>query len=214
MKVIGAGFPRTGTSTQQAVLNQLGFGPCYHMREVMENPGHAAGWVDAISGRPYDLAELLAGYQSTTDAPGCFFWRELLAANPDAKVLLSVRDADKWYQSMITTVLNPELFAKMGDIAKRDPEMADRRRLPETMFDKVFGASRDKDHLIEIYQRHNADVRAEVPADQLLVYEVKQGWGPLCEFLGVPVPDEPYPHLNDSASFVQTVSQFAEQAQK
>jgi hypothetical protein len=214
MKVIGAGFPRTGTSTQQAALNQLGFGPCYHMREVMEHPDHADDWIAAFTGQPYDLTKLFAGYQATTDSPGCHFWRELLAANPDAKVLLSVRDPEKWYESMINTVLNPELFNTMREIAKNDPAMAKRRQLPEVLFDTIFGSSREKEHLIAVYERHNAEVRAGVPADQLLVYEVKQGWEPLCAFLGVPVPDEPYPHLNDSANFAQNISQFAQQAQK
>lgn len=212
MKVIGAGFPRTGTTTQQAVLNQLGFGPCYHMRELMfEHPEHAAGWEAAFTGQPYDLAKLFAGYQSTTDSPGCHFWRELLTANPDAKVVLSVRDPEKWYESMMATVLNTDLFDK---VTQQDPRLADRRRLPEVMFGKIFGSSREKAHLIEIYERHNAEVRAGVPADQLLVYEVRQGWEPLCAFLGVPVPDEPYPHLNDSASLVEAINQFAEEARK
>jgi hypothetical protein len=203
MKVIGAGFPRTGTSTLQTVLNQLGFGPCYHMREVVEHPDHADRWVAGLAGEPIDLQAALAGYESTTDAPGCHFWRELRELYPDAKVLLSLRDPAKWYQSMIKTVLNEDLFQDLDSTGATGA-----RRLAPMMFDRVFGSSRDEAHLTEVFNEHNAAVRREVPADKLLVYDVSEGWEPLCAFLEVPVPDEPFPWLNDSASFVRTVEEF------
>ncbi len=204
MKVIGAGFPRTGTSTQQTVLAQLGFDPCYHMRTVVEHPEHVDPWIAAYSGEKIDLRPIFAGYQATTDAPGCYFWRELMETYPDAKVLLSVRDPEKWYQSMIKTVLNEDLFT---DPDNGNPALAVRRLAP-VIFDRMFGSSREKDHLIDVFHRHNAAVQREVPPEKLLVYEVSDGWEPLCEFLEVAVPDEEFPWLNDSASFARMVAEF------
>nr|WP_279582977.1 sulfotransferase family protein [Fodinicola feengrottensis] len=132
------GLPAYCTSTQQTVLNKLGFGPCYHMREVMEHPEHIDSWVAAYSGEKIDLVATFAGYQSTTDSPGCYFWRELMEAYPDAKVLLSVRDPEKWYQSMIKTVLNEDLFKEV------DGPTTSARRLVPVMFDRMFGGSREK----------------------------------------------------------------------
>ncbi len=120
------------------MLNKLGFGPCYHMREVMEHPEHIDSWVAAYSGEKIDLVATFAGYQSTTDSPGCYFWRELMEAYPDAKVLLSVRDPEKWYQSMIKTVLNEDLFKEV------DGPTTSARRLVPVMFDRMFGGSREK----------------------------------------------------------------------
>lgn len=205
MKIIGAGFPRTGTMSQKGALTELGFGPCYHMIEVIEQPEQADGWADAFTGKPYDLDALLEGYESTVDAPGCFFWRELLDKHPEAKVLLSVRDPHTWYESMISTVLNPELTqnSPMQD--------QDRRRMANAMMDRVFGNRRDEDHLTEVFTKHNEQVQREVPASQLLVYEVKQGWEPLCAFLGVDVPDTPFPKVNDRAAFHARIEEMRAQ---
>jgi len=90
LKVIGAGLGRTGTSSQKAALEELGFGPCYHMTDVFENPGHAGFWRAAWRGEPADWDGALGPYQATGDGPGCAFCEELMQRNPDAKVLLSV----------------------------------------------------------------------------------------------------------------------------
>ena len=211
MKVIGAGFGRTGTASLQSALGELGFGPCYHMFEVFTNPGHADFWRAAWRGEPADWDGVLGGYEATVDWPACTFYEELMERNPDAKVLLSVRDPERWYESTRQTIY------KIGKISTGSPfSRLGFTLLSRLVFDRfktgqgpmaeeiiwrgTFGRRfEEKDHAIGVFDRHNEEVQQRVPQEQLLVYEVKQGWGPLCEFLGVEVPDKPFPHLNDAA---------------
>jgi hypothetical protein len=210
VELIGAGLPRTGTSTLREVLVRLGFGPCCHTSELVGYPERIGWWTEAFRGeRPIDLRAALAGFRSTTDAPSCFYWRELLAEFPAAKVILTERDPHAWFMSMTKTVLRQDLFADRSDsdgaggsADARGSVLRGLHELAEAMHDAVFGQRRDEEWLTGLFARHNAAVRREVPADRLLVYEVSQGWEPLCAFLGVPVPDERFPWLNDSAEFV------------
>jgi hypothetical protein len=212
MKVIGAGFGRTGTMSLKAALERIGFGPCYHMSEIFEHPEHAARWVAAAKGEVSDWEDVLGGYEATTDWPGCAFWRELMVAYPDAKVLLNVRDPERWYESVRNSFLAMRQHIPAGE-NPMPPAQAEMMRLimggtfGGDESDEPFAGIADKDHAIEVFLRHNESVRQAVPADRLLEYEVKQGWEPLCEFLGVAVPAEPFPHLNDSASFQKMVAE-------
>lgn len=200
LKVIGAGFGRTGTTSLQAALEELGFDKCYHMRETFKNPSHAPFWIDVIGGKEVDWKTFFKGYQSTVDWPGCTYYKELMAQYPNAKVLLSVRDPDRWYESTKATIypITTSLFMKMlGLIA---PHM-------RTMYPALTGAIwqgtfqdrfEDKAFAIDTFNRHNEEVKAYVPAERLLVYDVKEGWEPLCRFLDVGVPtNKPFPNLND-----------------
>ncbi|HEX6289915.1 MAG TPA: sulfotransferase [Herpetosiphonaceae bacterium] len=210
IKVIGAGFGRTGTSSLQAALEQLGFGKCYHMREVFAHPEHARIWLAASQGKSVDWDALLAGYQATVDWPGCTFYREMMAHYPDAKVLLSVRDADRWHQSALNTIYGFRRNAPPKWLWwLKSPSWRLHRRMGDSIiWDGTFGGRfEDKHHAISIFKRHNAEVQRAVPAERLLVYDVKQGWEPLCRFLGVPVPDTPFPHLNDTAEFQRMLRQ-------
>jgi hypothetical protein len=202
MEVVGAGFPRTGTSTLDDALTRLGFGPCHHAKDLIGRPEKVGQWLRAYAGERVDFRALLAGYRASTDAPGCFFWRELMDEFPQARVILCERDPQSWYASMSRTILRQDLFD-----GPPDPSLADLRRLSGAMFEHVFGNRLDEAHLVEVFERHNAEVRRAVPAGRLLVYEVSQGWEPLCRFLGVDVPDEPFPWLNDSAQFVSRIEQ-------
>jgi hypothetical protein len=205
MRVIGVGFGRTGTASVKLALERLGLGPCYHMSEVIERPQRAGDWL-AATRHPVDWDRMFAGYLSTVDWPGAAFWRELLAAYPDAMVLLTVRDTDSWYRSCADTI-----FRTAGRLP--DAATAAAGALPAgfedfvamtqaVVVDRVFGGRiDDRDHAVAVYERHNAAVRAEVPAGRLLEYRAADGWGPLCDRLGVPVPDEPFPHVNDTAAF-------------
>jgi hypothetical protein len=204
MNIIGAGLPRTGTSTLQDTLNLLGFGPCFHAREIVGNDAEIDRWIAGFRGPPVDLRAALHGYRATTDSPACFYWRELADEYPDAKVILGVRDPHSWYRSMTKTVLRPGMFDETGD-PECDPALRGLRRLADAMNDKVFGHRHDEDSLLDAYHRHNDEVRKGIPAERLLEYDVAQGWGPLCEFLGVAVPDTPFPWLNDSRQFVANV---------
>ncbi len=202
MRVIGVGLGRTGTLSLKVALERLGFGPCYHMLDVFEHPAHVPLWAAAARGEPVDWDELLAGYRATTDWPGCTFWRALVAVHPDARVLLSVRDPERWYESVRSTIF--EVFRRdlTAPEAARPELQRFREMIQAVVWEGTFGGRfEDRDHAIEVFTRHTEDVRRAVPADRLLVYEVGHGWEPLCAFLDVPVPDGPFPHLNDAASF-------------
>ena len=213
MKVIGAGFGRTGTLSLRAALDIIDFGPCYHMVEVATNQSHAPIWAAAARGNPPDWSEFLAGYESTTDWPGCLFWRELSEHFGDAKVLLNTRDPERWYESVQNTFLTEYRgVLEGGDLSDlAPPERAPMFDMMQAVMGRQFGGFEkiaDKDVALEVFRRHHEAVRATIPADRLLAYEVKQGWEPLCEFLDVPVPDEPFPHLNDRASFGRTINHY------
>jgi hypothetical protein len=192
LKVIGSGLGRTGTFSTKLALEQLGFGPCHHMVEVFMHPESAPLWVAASQGRG-DWDAIFAGYQSMVDHPGCVYWRELMDHYPDAKVLHTVRDPDKWFESTQATI-----FAPNSPATNPPPPM-------KAFFDTVHGWYRgdihDRAHMTQVFRRHTEEVVATVPKDRLLVYDVSQGWGPLCEFLGVPVPDTPYPRENTTEQF-------------
>ena len=201
----------TGTASLKDALEELGFGPCYHMFEVFTNPGHADFWRAAWQGEPADWEGVLGPYEATVDWPACSFYEELMQRNPDAKVLLSVRDPERWYESARQTIY------RIGKIATGSPfsrlgfallsrlvfgrfKTGQGPMAEEIIWQGTFGGRfEDKDHAKEVFNRHTEEVRRRVPKERLLVYEVKQGWGPLCEFLGVEVPDKPFPHLNDAA---------------
>ena len=207
LKVIGAGFGRTGTMSLKAALEELGFGPCYHMSEVFENSSHPDEWNAAAVGKKVNWENLLEDYAATVDWPSCSFYEELMEVYPDAKVLLSVRDPERWYESTSNTIYNirrittsSKFFAVVGRLNPRMTSVA--RMVNNLIWEGTFdGRFEDKQYAIEVFNRHNEEVRERVPKDRLLVYEVKEGWGPLCDFLGVEVPETPFPHLNDSDSF-------------
>jgi Sulfotransferase domain len=203
LKVIGAGLGRTGTLSLKVALEELGFSKCYHMTEVFANKGHAQVWDAAARGEPVDWEALFRGYQAIVDWPGCNFYRELLRLYPEAKVILTVRDPEPWYDSAHQTIyyariVYPGWIAPFVPRIKRLLKMLDR-----LIWDGTFeGRFEDKPYAIEVFNRHNEEVRRVVPSDRLLVYEVKEGWEPLCSFLGVPVPEgKPFPHLNDAEQF-------------
>lgn len=200
LRVIGAGFGRTGTTSLQAALETLGFDTCYHMKEVMKNPSHAYFWRDAGNGKTVDWRTFFAGYQATVDWPGCDYYQELMAVYPEAKVLLSVRDPERWYDSTAATIYRIPKSLFMRIISTVVPHM--RVMYPvinENIWEGIFqGRFEDKAFAIEVFNRHIDSVKAAVPNERLLVYNVKEGWAPLCEFLDVPIPnDKPFPHLND-----------------
>jgi hypothetical protein len=197
LKVIGAGFGRTGTLSLKHALEMLAFGRCYHMIEAGP-AGHFGKWeVAAQADRP-DWHGIFADFGATVDWPAATFWRSLVEYCPDAKVILSVRDsADAWFESTQKTIFSEQLVAMLP------PEMKDMLWL--TIWRLFDGKINDRDRCIEVYERHNAEVIAAVPADRLLVYKPGDGWEPLCAFLGCPVPTEPYPRLNDSAAFLEGI---------
>jgi hypothetical protein len=209
MEIIGAGFGRTGTMSLKVALEQLGYGPCYHMVELFEHPEHVEQWEAAVRGEPVAWEDMFAGYLATVDWPGAAFYKELMEAHPEARVLLSVRDPHRWYESTKNTIYatvnpSPEMIAAVGPAPRLNNEL---------IWKRTFGENfEDRQHAIEVFERHNEEVKEHVPADQLLVYEVKEGWEPLCDFLGIETPKgKPFPHLNDTDSFQRMVREHSAQ---
>ncbi|QIE54493.1 sulfotransferase family protein [Pikeienuella piscinae] len=199
LDIIGAGFGRTGTNSLKLALELLGFGPCHHMFEIRDNPALLPAWEAVAAGGAPDLDAVFKGYRSQVDWPGARYWRESAARWPEAKVVLSVRDPDLWFESVQATIL-PTMEASGTydtDHANRLTAMA--RTL---VMEKTFaGRLSDRAHAIGVYEAHNAAVRDAIPASRLLVMDVAEGWRPLCRFLGVEEPGEPFPMTNSSREF-------------
>lgn len=200
LEVIGSGFGRTGTTSLKEALEILGFGPCHHMDEVLENPPQVALWQAIASGQDVDLAEVFAGYRAQVDWPGAYVWRESAARFPQAKVLHSVRPEESWWKSYSGTIgklltlyktlpLPPHIAAMMA--------ACDDALVRPTLGGKLL----DREACLAAYRSRQAEVEAAIPAERLLVFDVAQGWGPLCAFLDVPVPDRPFPHRNQKDDF-------------
>ena len=214
LKIIGAGFGRTGTLSLYMALNQLGF-PCYHMFEVLENKenkSHLDFWrtvANGQAGRQYDWDWVFSRYSATVDNPACCVWRELLSAYPDAKVVLTLhpRGAEAWYESTLETIYFTETMWQFKVLKLATPfgrKMGDMSR--KLIWQRSHkGTMSDRGKAIAHYHQHVADVKAAVPPEQLLVYSVNQGWGPLCAFLGVPEPTGEFPNVNDRAAIKQTI---------
>jgi Sulfotransferase domain len=191
LEVVGAGPGRTGTASLKVALEMLGLGRCYHMGEVMRDPSASDRWAAAAKGAPdWDL--IFDGYAAAVDYPAAKFWRELADYYPQSKVLLSVRDANGWFDSVHETIFSPRIREWIGNTP-----------FAEFMHLTVHGPFGDRiddrAFMVDYFEKHVAAVKAAIPPERLLVYEVKQGWGPLCEFLGLPEPAEPFPRVNSRA---------------
>jgi hypothetical protein len=214
MQIIGAGLPRTATLTQKIALEMLGYAPCYHMVDVLSDLSRVPQWAKAFEGG-MNWDEIFAGYQATVDWPGSFFYQELMETYPDAKVLLSVRPAEAWAKSMSGTiwdvVYGDNLVHDLSQARTRvDPGWRDYMELITAMWEKSgllpsSAAGPDLDELAQAFERYNAEVKATVPAENLLVWQPADGWEPLCEFLGKPVPQAPLPKVNDSKMFNERI---------
>ena len=203
MDVIGVGFGRTGTLSLKAALEDLDYGPCMHMIPVLADPERAILFRKAAEGDGDSLDAAMAGCRSTVDWPGTYFWRELVAGHPDAKVLLTVRDPQKWYDSAFRTIYQAAMAPNPSAEMAPAMEMAH-----ATVWDGTFdGRFADREFAVRTFEEHNAAVRRAVPTERLLEFEVAQGWEPLCDFLDRPVPDKPFPRLNDSVAFQEMVAQ-------
>lgn len=193
LKIIGAGFGRTGTDSMREAIEMLGFGPCHHMRAVIENESQKANWMEAIKTGNLDWDVLLAGYRSCIDWPSAFYWPQLMDAFPDAKILLTWRTPESWWASFAKTIL-PAVQAR----TESGDESVGSLQTEPLIFK---GGPLEKDHCIAIYEENVAKVQETVPADRLLTYNLGDGWEPLCTFLGVDVPTVPFPRSNNSEEF-------------
>ncbi|MEQ8663540.1 MAG: sulfotransferase [Gammaproteobacteria bacterium] len=194
LRVIGAGVGRTGTASLKAALERLLGGRCYHMFEVVERPADIPAWQRAAHGEMPDWPHLLADFDAAVDWPAAAWWEELAEAFPDALILLSHRDAEAWWKSASSTIFP----------ACREAEEGPWRRMVFDMLAARFTtAIDDRAAAIAAFEAHNARVRARAPAARLLEWQPGDGWQPLCAALGVPVPDEDFPHTNSEAEFIE-----------
>jgi Sulfotransferase domain len=213
MKLIGAGMPRTGTLTQKVALEMLGFGPCYHMVDVLADLDQARLWQRALDGEePWQ--EIFDGFNATVDWPGGYFYRELMEAYPEAKVLLSVREPEAWERSMRETVWavrHGESLVRL--LSSAQAHVNPRWQAFLDMIDQLVWEGRgtfasghtEPQQLVDTMNRHSEEVKRNVPPERLLVWSVTEGWKPLCDFLEAPVPGQPFPHVNDSREFLNRV---------
>ncbi len=201
LTVLGIGLGRTGTASLKLALEQLGHGPCHHMLELFSRPGDAQRWQARARGEAVSWDELLGGFHSTVDWPSVHFWRELVRDFPAAKVILTVREPDAWYDSISNTIFKAlEQPLPQQDDAARGQRVMAKDIIVERAFDD---RPLDKAHVLARYAAHNAEVQRTVPAARLLVYRVDDGWAPLCEFLGLPLPRTPFPQANRRDEFHQ-----------
>jgi hypothetical protein len=198
LKIIGSGFGRTGTMSTKLALEQLGFGPCHHMVEVMGNPAQPPHWEALAAGREVDWEEVFTGYTSQVDFPGAAVWHDLSIAFPQAKVIHTEPPEDAWWASYSKTI--GKFFAHAPTMPLPPHIAAIFKRMDKVLVQNVFGGL-DRETSIAAYRTNNAKVRATIPADRLLVFTPADGWAPLCKFLGVAVPETPFPKSNARDEF-------------
>lgn len=204
LSVISSGFGRTGTKSLKDALEQLGFGPCHHMHEILEHPEQVAHWQALAEGKTPDWNLVFSGYRSQVDWPGAHYWRELADAFPDAKVIHTVRPEDKWWASFSVSIAK---LIRVYTTLPLPPHVKDMLDAWSAFAGKpTFGDGiEDRDTALAAYRLRTEQVRVAIPPDRLLVFDVAEGWGPLCDFLDVPAPDRPFPHHNLRADFWEAV---------
>ena len=212
LKVIGAGLGRTGTNSLKLALETLLDGPCYHMFELIANPHAVPLWESAVRGDGGDWDAIFKGYAATVDWPGCAFWREIAAANPDAPVLLSTRDsAQTWWSSFEQTIVP----ALQGPMISDQPELRRGQEMVLELFTRHFTPDfADREAAIAEYERHCEEVRREVPASRLIEWRTGEGWEPICAALGSPVPSTPFPHENAAGDFEGKVERSVAESER
>lgn len=200
LEIIGPGFGRTGTNSLRLALEHLGFGPCHHMFEVRDKPELLPDWEAVARGETVDWDKVFRGYRSQVDWPGARYWRELAQHFSKAKVILSVRNPDAWFDSVQATIA-PFLAARGTHTSPHVNAIAEmgHRAIEVEIFDNRLS---DRDHATRVFRKHIAEVQSEIPAQRLLTFDLRDGWQPLCDFLEVEVPDIAFPKTNSSKEFV------------
>jgi hypothetical protein len=202
LNVIGAGVGRTGTYSLKLAINQVGLGPCHHMEEVLHNmPAQVPLWSAATSGQANWL-QIYSGYNSAVDWPTACFFKDLANEFPEAKFVLTQRDPERWANSFGATIY--KLLA--GKDQAPEEMRAWLEMATEVIAQTGFPLGLDREELVRAFSSHNNAVKEAIPADRLLVFEVKEGWGPLCDFLGVPIPDMDFPRTNHREEFWDRVN--------
>jgi hypothetical protein len=208
LRVIGAGFGRTGTLSMKAALERLDYTRCHHMLEVFPSDFQLDSWHAIGAGEQSDWDAVFSGFQASVDFPSASYWRELVAHYPDAKVILTTRSFDSWYESARETIY-PVSAGIPGWMTVIPKVRKIKAMTYSTIWDRLFdGRFEDRAYARKVFEQHEANVKAEIAPDRLLVFHPKEGWAPLCSFLGSPIPDEPFPNVNDRADFQKRVTLF------
>jgi len=205
LQVIGAGFGRTGTLSMKAALEQLGYDKCHHMMEVFPSAAQLDAWHRISQGEAPDWDAVFEGFEASVDFPSSGYWRELAAHYPDAKIILTTRSFESWYDSASETI-----YPVSRDIPSWMMLIPKVRKIKEMTFgviwDRVFGGKfEDKAAAQQVFEQHETDVKAAFAPDRLLIFHPKEGWGPLCAFLDKPVPEGDFPNVNDRADFQKRI---------
>ncbi len=202
MKLLNAGLGRTGTTSLRAALETLGYAPVFHTNSLFDSLEDTALLTAALAGRRIDWHTFLTPYRSA-DWPAAFFYKDILRAHPEAKVMVSVRDPGGWFESLT------EALEQMRKLELPSPRMKQAREFLELGLDTFFeGRLADKSYMVHAFGRHTAAVKASVGPNNVLVYDVREGWGPLCAFLEVEVPLQAFPHLNQREIFTERVTKL------
>lgn len=218
LKVVGLGMPRTGTSSLKAALEAIGFGPCLHMDNLFNTPPLVDAWHQFLEQGEGDFGKLFPGFASSTDFPGCLMYREIYQQYPEAKFILGCRDADAWYDSVMRTIYEvvPNTEEGWAGLRKRGEDNPRFKNIGNALWlvgeyllnDYFQGDFLNREHTVERYNTFYDDVRNFIPIDQLLEYEISEGWEPICKFLGVEVPELPFPYKNKTIDFQQQIGKM------
>jgi len=208
LKVLGAGLGRTGTMSLKLALEQLLNGRCYHMLELFQNlHEHVPYWQAAAKGEAIDWDKIYGDYVAAVDEPTSLMWETLIDVYPEALVILSVRDPDSWWRSANATIMEVKRMAP-------PPEEPDRQIWHDmimTLYRRQYpGGTDDGEAAKAAFSEHIRQVKATVPAERLLVWQASEGWQPICDALGLPVPDEPFPHSNTREEFQERLKERLE----
>jgi hypothetical protein len=196
LRVVGAGFGRTGTASLRLALERLLEGPCYHMKEAIRRTDHLAWWGEYIRApREVDWAEILDEYVACAGFPTAAVYDSILERYPEAKVVLTVRDPEDWYASWSRLQASLESVRSLT-LGRGSPEVERVLALRDWVVRSALAGQSDRGPSIEAFVSHNERVREALPEQRLLRFDIREGWPPLCAFLGRPVPDEPFPHAN------------------
>jgi hypothetical protein len=207
LEIIGAGFGRTGTLSLKTALEKLGFKKCHHMMEVATSADQINYW--SCIAEQQDVPtwdQVFDGYKATTDFPACNFYAELANHYPEAKVILTIRDEDSWFRSVNETIYTgwqlvpnwlPRLVPRIGKL---------HNAISKLIWNGTFaGRAGEPEYAKAVFRAHNEAVQTTIAPNRLLVFQVSDGWQPLCEFLDVPIPEEPFPHTNDTAEMKRRI---------
>jgi len=200
LEVVGAGFGRNGTNSLRTALELLGFGPCHHMAEVIESPKQLSLWRSLEQGDNAALMKALEGFRSQVDWPGAVYWETLAELNPNSKVILSTRDPDEWFDSMQATIVPfiTSMSAQSEDLHLKELAAWSKRVIARDIFDNKMD---DRAYATKIYRAHTSRVIDTIPRERLLIFQVSDGWAPLCEFLDRDIPSLDFPNTNSAANF-------------